>query len=92
MKKEKKKGDVIFELQAFCAGDLTGREQLTVKVDYDQNNTFVYSMEEQKHCVVVKFISILFPMFLLRITHQKSLGFSFIIIFQIFFSFNLVNM
>lgn len=36
----------------FCAGDLTGREQLTVKVDHDQNKTFVYSMEVQKHCVV----------------------------------------
>lgn len=45
---------MIFELQASC-GDLTGREQLTVKVDYDQNKTFVYSMEVQKQCVVVKF-------------------------------------
>lgn len=35
---------------------LTGREQLTVKVDYDQNRTFVYSMEVQKHCIVVKLI------------------------------------
>lgn len=47
---------MIFELQAFCAGDLTGREQLTVKVDHDQNKTFVYSMEVQKHCVVVKLV------------------------------------
>ena len=47
---------MIFELQAFGAGDLTGREQLTVKVDHDQNETFVYSMEVQKHRVVVKFI------------------------------------
>ena len=31
---------------------VTGREQLTVKVDHDQNRTFVYSMEVQKHCVV----------------------------------------
>lgn len=54
---------MIFELQAFCAGDWTGREQLTVKVDYDQNKTFVYSMEVQKHCVVVKFTLILFSTF-----------------------------
>lgn len=68
---------MIFELQAFCAGDLTGREQLTVKVDYDQNKTFVYSMEVQKHCVVVKFIFILFSTFMSCITHQKSLFFYF---------------
>lgn len=37
---------------------VTGREQLTVKVDHDQNKTFVYSMEVQKHCVVVKFLSL----------------------------------
>lgn len=66
---------MIFELQTICAGDLTGREQLTVKVDYDQNKTFVYSMEVQKHCVVVKFILILTFYFMLRITHQKSLVF-----------------
>lgn len=43
---------MIFEPQAFfCA--LTGREQLTVQVDYDQNKTFVYSVEVQKHSVVV---------------------------------------
>lgn len=53
---------MIFELQASC-GDLTGREQLTVKVDYDQNKTYVYSMEVQKQCVVVKFnYSFLFVM------------------------------
>lgn len=76
---------MIFELQAFCAGDLTGREQLTVKVDYDQNKTFVYSMEVQKHCVVVKFISSFIFYFLLRITHQKSLGFFLLFFFRIFF-------
>lgn len=50
-------------IQAICADDLTGREQLTAKVDYDQNKTFVYSMEVQNHCVVVKFILILFLLF-----------------------------
>lgn len=56
---------MIFELQAFCAGDLTGREQLTVKVDHDQNETFVYSMEVQKHCVVLH-------IFLLFVMHYTS--------------------
>lgn len=46
---------MIFELQSLCAGDLTGREQLTVQVEYDQNKTFVYSVEVQTHCVLVNF-------------------------------------
>lgn len=46
---------MVFELQSLCAGDLTGREQLTVKVEYDQNKTFVYSVEVQTHCVLVNF-------------------------------------
>lgn len=84
----KKKGYVmIFELQAFCAGDLTGRQQLTVKVDHDQNKTFVYSTEVQKHRVVVTFIFINFLLnFLLHITHPMHF-----LIFRICFS-NLVNM
>lgn len=35
------KGGMIFELQAFC-GDLTDREQLTAKVECDQNETVMY--------------------------------------------------
>lgn len=45
----------MFELQSLCAGDLTGREQQTVKVENDQNKTFVYSVEVQTHCVLVNF-------------------------------------
>lgn len=55
------KGDMMFELQAFCDGDLTGREQLTAKVDHDQNETFMCSVKVQKHCVVVLFFFILAP-------------------------------
>lgn len=69
---------MAFELQAF---DQTGREQLTVKVDHDQNKTFVYSMEVQKHCVIVKFI-LFFLCFLVQYFHIKSHSF--------FFSFLLV--
>lgn len=42
---------MIYELQAFCAGDLTGREQLTVKVDYDQNkNICVFNGSAETLC------------------------------------------
>lgn len=66
---------------------LTGREQLTVKVDYDQNETFVYSMEVQNHCVVVKIILsfVFFFCFFLFIEHIGSLIIFFMILFCLVF-------
>lgn len=48
----------MFELQAFCA--VTGREQLTVKVDHDQNICVFNGSAETLCCCEFLFYSIFF--------------------------------
>lgn len=57
----------MFELQAFCA--VTGREQLTVKVDHDQNICVFNGSAETLCCCEFLFYSIFFYFFLC-ITHS----------------------
>lgn len=59
----------MFELQAFCA--VTGREQLTVKVDHDQNICVFNGSAETLCCCEFLFYSIFFFFyFFLCITHS----------------------
>lgn len=60
----------MFELQAFCA--VTGREQLTVKVDHDQNICVFNGSAETLCCCEFLFYFILFFFFyfFLCITHS----------------------
>lgn len=55
----------MFELQAFCA--VTGREQLTVKVDHDQNICVFNGSAETLCCCEFLFYSFFF--FLLFLMH-----------------------
>lgn len=75
----------MFELQAFCA--VTGREQLTVKVDHDQNICVFNGSAETLCCCEFLFYFILFFFF----TFSYALH---IVVFSLFiFIFsNLVNM